>query len=483
MEKDSGHVVWKFRGKGSKEREVPLWKKARRIFEAYMADRPESPWIFPNQTNTNHIRTSVIQEACRHLATLDPSLSKLTAHVLRHTFATMAILNCHDVKRVQAILGHGKKNAVRIPVVMLRYMHPEVANNNASNRAQHSKSRAAAAKSNPAVYAEDCAPCQESKMRRARKNSVLSYPLSNEDMFFGQYEIGPFGGQYPVPVTRRNPASKSTKAQRGRMFIRISDTAGDGYSDYGKKLKALRGKVVEVDTAYLFDNQYSTKDHDLRVMDRDVVEVINDQRRGRTLSHWSHKHAPTHHAEKAFAGERAAASAYAAERGFPVGKLYKKMHARKEKEAAWGAWKSLGTIRRVFKNGNFLLASGERILRAYYTGKPVVGHKLFESPDGSRMVAASAQDLKDYAKRRVSKRNPAVSFKTKDGRSVSFKSKSNPRSRRNAGEVADFSRELSMFDYHAPQFEQTVGQFSVTEAFTHGLQPANRRNPRKKSHR
>ena len=53
------------------------------------------------------------------------------------------------------------------------------------------------------------------------------------------------------------------------------------------------------------------------------------------------------------------------------------------------------------------------------------------------------------------------------------------RARRNEGEVADFSRELSMFDYHAPQFEQTTGQFGISEAFTHGLQPANRRNPRK----
>lgn len=57
------------------------------------------------------------------------------------------------------------------------------------------------------------------------------------------------------------------------------------------------------------------------------------------------------------------------------------------------------------------------------------------------------------------------------------------RARRNEGEVADFSRELSMFDYHAPQFEQTTGQFSVTEAFTHGLQPANRRNPRRRARR
>jgi hypothetical protein len=58
----------------------------------------------------------------------------------------------------------------------------------------------------------------------------------------------------------------------------------------------------------------------------------------------------------------------------------------------------------------------------------------------------------------------------------------NPRrsARRNGkGYDTDFSREISMFDYHAPQFEQTVGPFGVSEAFTHGLQPANRRNPRR----
>jgi hypothetical protein len=38
----------------------------------------------------------------------------------------MALLNCHDIKRTQEILGHGRKNTVKIPVVMLRYLHPDV---------------------------------------------------------------------------------------------------------------------------------------------------------------------------------------------------------------------------------------------------------------------------------------------------------------------------------------------------------------------
>ena len=52
-------------------------------------------------------------------------------------------------------------------------------------------------------------------------------------------------------------------------------------------------------------------------------------------------------------------------------------------------------------------------------------------------------------------------------------------SKRNPNYDYDFSRELSMFDYHHPSYEQTVGQFGPSEAFTHGIQPANRRNPRK----
>jgi hypothetical protein len=126
VRREGDKISWKFHGKGDKERTVPLWKKARRVYEPYIRSRRPGYFLFPNQSDTGPIAPAKVQEACRHLASLDPSLKHLTPHVLRHTFATMALLNCHDIKRTQEILGHGKKNTVKIPVVMLRYLHPDV---------------------------------------------------------------------------------------------------------------------------------------------------------------------------------------------------------------------------------------------------------------------------------------------------------------------------------------------------------------------
>lgn len=148
LHRDGDKVSWTFHGKGDKERTVPLWRKARRVFEPYMeAQRPRS-YLFPNKTRKGAISPATVQEACRHIAGRDESLRHLTPHVLRHTFATMALLNCHDIKRTQEILGHGKKSSIKIPVVMLRYLHPDVQENRGD--LQHSKLRGAvAAKRNP----------------------------------------------------------------------------------------------------------------------------------------------------------------------------------------------------------------------------------------------------------------------------------------------------------------------------------------------
>ena len=52
------------------------------------------------------------------------------------------------------------------------------------------------------------------------------------------------------------------------------------------------------------------------------------------------------------------------------------------------------------------------------------------------------------------------------------------RARKNEGDF-DFSPENGMWPHH-PVYEQTIGQFSTGEAFTHGIQPVNRRNPRRR---
>ena len=60
------------------------------------------------------------------------------------------------------------------------------------------------------------------------------------------------------------------------MKIKIKENA------YGELARlGLCGKWVEVDTRYLFNNQYNLKDYNLRVMDQDVSAVQDDERPGK----------------------------------------------------------------------------------------------------------------------------------------------------------------------------------------------------------
>lgn len=67
------------------------------------------------------------------------------------------------------------------------------------------------------------------------------------------------------------------------MYIKIKENAGSEYSSkpWDKTIVTLRGQWVEVDTTYLFNNQYNLKNYDLRVMDESVEAVRDDARPGK----------------------------------------------------------------------------------------------------------------------------------------------------------------------------------------------------------
>lgn len=66
------------------------------------------------------------------------------------------------------------------------------------------------------------------------------------------------------------------------MKVLIKSTAGNDYSrdDYNTTLKQIRGQWVEVDTKYLFKNQYNLSDYAIRVYDKDIEAVQDDARKG-----------------------------------------------------------------------------------------------------------------------------------------------------------------------------------------------------------
>lgn len=103
------------RGKGGKERMVPLSDPARAAVQAYLAVRdrflPEkesSRWLFPAPgAKEGHLTRQGFDGLLRALAVeagLDPS--RVSPHVLRHCFASHLVAGGADLRSVQVMLGH-----------------------------------------------------------------------------------------------------------------------------------------------------------------------------------------------------------------------------------------------------------------------------------------------------------------------------------------------------------------------------------------
>ncbi len=106
-----GFVV--VRGKGSKERVVPIadasarWvERYRRTVRAKRRGAASSPWLFPGAKGRPVTRQTVFLalKAAARRAGLPPA--SVSPHVLRHAFATHLVDNDADLRAVQMMLGH-----------------------------------------------------------------------------------------------------------------------------------------------------------------------------------------------------------------------------------------------------------------------------------------------------------------------------------------------------------------------------------------
>jgi len=101
------------RGKGDKERLVPLTKAAIEAVAAYRAERDRlpaakaSPWLFFSRGRSGHLTRQRFAQSLKEIAVaagIDPR--RLSPHVLRHAFATHLIDRGADLRSVQQMLGH-----------------------------------------------------------------------------------------------------------------------------------------------------------------------------------------------------------------------------------------------------------------------------------------------------------------------------------------------------------------------------------------
>ncbi|WP_100372811.1 tyrosine-type recombinase/integrase [Bacillus sp. FJAT-45037] len=114
----------KIRGKGNKERTIPLSIETINVMEQYLASIPQSyrpkkatdavfiGYHFQTKSYSTEIRVSalqkMIQRQLKRARQHTPALHNktITAHKLRHSFATALVANGVDVLTVQSLLGH-----------------------------------------------------------------------------------------------------------------------------------------------------------------------------------------------------------------------------------------------------------------------------------------------------------------------------------------------------------------------------------------
>ncbi|QJE74022.1 site-specific tyrosine recombinase XerD [Aerophototrophica crusticola] len=113
------------KGKGGKERLVPLSQPARDALAAYLPDRPyfmvkgreakQQAYLFPSRSGSGVLTRQRLGQLLKELAleaNLDPA--KVSPHVLRHCFATHLLDHGADLRSVQKMLGHADIGTTQI---------------------------------------------------------------------------------------------------------------------------------------------------------------------------------------------------------------------------------------------------------------------------------------------------------------------------------------------------------------------------------
>jgi integrase/recombinase XerD len=122
---DGDPRVLTIRGKGGRERLVPLNAAARAALDRYLASGsgtedgaplpPRSRWLFPSRSAEGHLTRQRLAQELKGLAEaagIDPE--RVSPHVLRHAFASHLLDRGADLRSVQQLLGHADISTTEI---------------------------------------------------------------------------------------------------------------------------------------------------------------------------------------------------------------------------------------------------------------------------------------------------------------------------------------------------------------------------------
>ncbi|MFK8035991.1 MAG: site-specific tyrosine recombinase XerD [Hyphomicrobiales bacterium] len=112
------------RGKGDKERLVPLTPQAKEgmatyldrlsDYNAQMERKQLSPFLFPANSETGYMNRQNFARDLKELAKAAGVKSTVSPHILRHAFASHLLQNGADLRALQTLLGHSDISTTQI---------------------------------------------------------------------------------------------------------------------------------------------------------------------------------------------------------------------------------------------------------------------------------------------------------------------------------------------------------------------------------
>jgi integrase/recombinase XerD len=117
-------VLLTIKGKGGRERMVPIGEKARHAIKNYLAildtetaqkKQPQSPYLFPSRGKDGYLTRRRVGQVLKELAArANVPRDMLSPHKMRHAFATHLLANGADLRAVQQMLGHADISTTQI---------------------------------------------------------------------------------------------------------------------------------------------------------------------------------------------------------------------------------------------------------------------------------------------------------------------------------------------------------------------------------
>jgi integrase/recombinase XerD len=109
-------VIHIHKGKGGKDRDVPLCPRLLETLREYWRWKKPKTWLFPGQPRAEgrHLTDKAIWHVCNNATRHAGIKKRVSPHMLRHSFATHLLEDGADLATIQVLLGHADLEATSI---------------------------------------------------------------------------------------------------------------------------------------------------------------------------------------------------------------------------------------------------------------------------------------------------------------------------------------------------------------------------------